>query len=87
MYKRISIVIVSLLMAILGKAHSVSGVVIDEQTKEPLLGVYVTLINDSAKVLMSSTTNGNGWFSLKDLNVTEAFVGLSYMGYESQKSL
>ena len=85
MYKRISIVIVSLLMAILGKAHSVSGVVIDEQTKEPLLGVYVTLINDSAKVLMSSTTNGNGWFSLKDLNVTEAFVGLSYMGYESQK--
>uniref|UniRef100_UPI0040267088 carboxypeptidase-like regulatory domain-containing protein n=1 Tax=Candidatus Limisoma sp. TaxID=3076476 RepID=UPI0040267088 len=64
MYKRISIVIVSLLMAILGKAHSVSGVVIDEQTKEPLLGVYVTLINDSAKVLMSSTTNGNGWFWL-----------------------
>lgn len=72
-------------MAILGKAHSVSGVVIDEQTKEPLPGVYVTLINDSAKVLMSSTTNGNGWFSLKDVNVAEAFVGLGYMGYETQK--
>lgn len=85
MYKRISIVIVSLLMAILGKAHSVSGVVIDEHTKEALPGVNVTLVNDSAKVLLNTTTNGNGWFMLRDVKVNEAFVGLIYMGYESQK--
>lgn len=85
MCKRLLIVIVSLIMPILGKANSISGVVIDEQTKEALPGVYVTLINDSTKVLMGTITNGNGWFLLKNVNAIEVFVGLSYMGYESQK--
>lgn len=73
------------LIAFVVQANSISGVVIDEHTKEALPGVYVTLINDSAKVLLNTTTNGNGWFSLNDVKVNEAFVGLNYMGYESQK--
>lgn len=73
------------LIAFVVQAKSISGVVIDEHTKEALPGVVITLVNDSAKVLLNTTTNGNGWFMLKDVKVNEAFVGLSYMGYESQK--
>lgn len=73
------------LIAFVVQAKSISGVVIDEHTKEALPGVNVTLVNDSAKVLLNTTTNGNGWFMLRDVKVNEAFVGLIYMGYESQK--
>ncbi|MCI5784002.1 MAG: carboxypeptidase-like regulatory domain-containing protein, partial [Bacteroidales bacterium] len=85
MFYRFITAICFALITFVGQAKSVSGVVIDEHTKEALPGVYVTLVNDSAKVLLNTTTNGNGWFMLKNVKVNEAFVGISYMGYESQK--
>ena len=66
-------------------AVGISGVVIDEQSKEPLPGVKVSLIDSLSKVVMQTSTNGNGWFSLNDVKSPETFIGLSYMGYESQK--
>ena len=85
MFYRFITAICFALITFVGQAKSVSGVVIDEHTKEALPGVYVTLVNDSAKVLLNTTTNGNGWFMLKNVKVNEAFVGIIYMGYESQK--
>lgn len=51
MFYRFITAICFALITFVGQAKSVSGVVIDEHTKEALPGVYVTLVNDSAKVL------------------------------------
>ena len=87
MFYRFITAICFALIAFVGQAKSVSGVVIDEHTKEALPGVYVTLVNDSAKVLLNTTTNGNGWFMLKDIKVNEAFVGIAIWDMNRKKSL
>lgn len=75
----------ALLIALAANAYSISGVVIDEQNGEPLPSVCVTLVGDSAVILKDTSTNGNGWFAINEVSLPEVFVGLSYMGYESQK--
>ncbi len=76
----------------MGIAHCLGGeriqhirVVIDEQNGEPLPSVCVTLVGDSAVILKDTSTNGNGWFAINEVSLPEVFVGLSYMGYETQK--
>ena len=49
------------------------------------VGVCVTLVGDSAVILKDTSTNGNGWFAINKVSLPEVFVGLSYMGYETQK--
>lgn len=75
----------ALLIALAANAYSISGVVIDEQNGEPLPSVCVTLVGDSAVILKDTSTNGNGWFAINEVSLPEVFVGLSYMGYETQK--
>ena len=78
--KRLHILLGCLILIQSLNAVGISGVVIDEQSKEPLPGVKVSLIDSLSKVVMQTSTNGNGWFSLNDVKKTETFVGLSYMG-------
>lgn len=74
------------LIAFVVQAKSISGVVIDEHTKEALPGVNVTLVNDSAKVLLNTTTNGNGWFMLRDVKVNEPLSVSSIWDMSRKKS-
>lgn len=71
------------LSAVIASAQGLSGVIIDEQTKEALAGVNVSLLGDSTQVVMQTSTNGNGWFSFGGVKDTYACIELTYTGYES----
>ena len=73
------------LSAVIASAQGLSGVIIDEQTKEALAGVNVSLLGDSTQVVMQTSTNGNGWFSFGGVKDTYACIELTYTGYESQR--
>ena len=45
------------LSAVIASAQGLSGVIVDEQTKEALAGVNVSLLGDSTQVVMQSSTN------------------------------
>lgn len=59
--------------------HSVSGVVKDEKTKEPLVFAHVVL-NDGPR---GTTTDLNGFFSVRSIQPI-AKVKVKYIGYETQ---
>lgn len=63
-------------------ARTISGVVIDEKDKEPLVGVYVTLSDDSISG-KHAVSNGNGWFILRNVHEQDVTLSLVYNGYES----
>ena len=73
------------LSAVIASAQGLSGVIIDEQTKEALAGVNVSLLGDSTQVVMQTSTNENGWFSFGGVKDTYACIELTYTGYESQR--
>ncbi|MGY8989173.1 MAG: TonB-dependent receptor plug domain-containing protein, partial [Flavobacteriales bacterium] len=58
-------------------SQNISGVIIDENTREPLIGVNVILSNTNG-----TTTNINGEFSLQ-LKENEKIITFKYIGYES----
>lgn len=63
-------------------ARTISGVVIDEKDKEPLVGVYVSLLGDTISG-NHAETNGNGWFMLRNVAEQDVTLTLVYNGYES----
>ena len=58
-------------------SQKISGIVIDENTREPLIGVNVILSNTNG-----TTTNIDGKFSL-ELKENERTITFKYIGYES----
>ena len=58
-------------------SQNISGVVMDEDTREPLIGVNVILSNTNG-----TTTNIDGEFSLQ-LKENEKTITFKYIGYES----
>ena len=58
-------------------SQKISGIVIDENTREPLIGVNVILSNTNG-----TTTNIDGKFSLQ-LKENERTITFKYIGYES----
>ena len=59
-------------------SQKISGIVIDENTREPLIGVNVILSNTNG-----TTTNIDGEFSL-NMKENEKTITFKYIGYESQ---
>lgn len=55
----------------------VEGVVLEENSKKPLPGVIVKLINSEGKVIHQTTTGGNGSYSFDDVNCNKDFTVLA----------
>ena len=64
-----------------GTINKVNGTVIDRTDNSKLIGVNVTLSNDSGQVA-GTTTDNNGKFSL-DADTGNYILELSYIGYET----
>lgn len=62
-------------------ARTVTGTVVDENN-EPMIGASVQLSSDKT---VCTTTNTNGYFSLKNVPDTETHLNVRYVGYETQK--
>ena len=62
-------------------AREVIGTVVDENN-EPMIGASVQLSSDKT---VGTTTNTNGYFSLKNVPDTETHLNVRYVGYETQK--
>ena len=69
-------VVVLLISFSLALSQKISGIVIDENTREPLIGVNVILSNTNG-----TTTNIDGKFSLT-LKENERIITFKYIGYE-----
>ena len=76
MRKYLSVVLVLISFAS-SLSQKISGIVIDENTREPLIGVNVILSNTNG-----TTTNIDGKFSLQ-LKENERTITFKYIGYES----
>lgn len=62
-------------------AREVIGTVVDENN-EPMIGASVQLSSDKT---VGTTTNTDGYFSLKNVPDTETHLNVRYVGYETQK--
>lgn len=60
--------------------NAVSGKIYDKETKEPLVGVVVSIPNTQT----GSTTNNNGTFTLTSENPFDS-IEINYVGYKNQK--
>lgn len=60
---------------------SLTGTVIDAETKEPIFGVNIAIEN----TLFGSATNSKGKFSIKNIPPGKYTIKLSAIGYETQK--
>jgi outer membrane receptor protein involved in Fe transport len=54
----------------------ISGVVLDAETKDPLIGALVTIGDEH------TTTNDIGFFTITELEAASATITISYIGYE-----
>lgn len=62
-------------------AREVIGTVVDENN-DPMIGASVQLSSDKT---VGTTTNTDGYFSLKNVPDTETHLNVRYVGYETQK--
>ena len=60
--------------------QTIKGKVVDNQTKQPLLGVNVLLLNSDPKV--GTTTDENGNFRLEGISIGRISLAFTYLGYE-----
>lgn len=71
--------------AVFGQStQTIRGVVVDEITKAPLVGVNILVITGSDKTLGSST-DVNGNFRIENVPVGRQTLKISYIGYEEQQ--
>jgi hypothetical protein len=62
--------------------QTIRGTVTDAVTGSPLYGVYI-IVKDS-EPLIGTTTDINGLFELKKINIGRQTLEISYLGYETQ---
>ncbi len=65
-----------------GLTQTVRGVVLDTDSKSPLVGVHVTLLDSDPIVGAVSDVNGN--FRLNHVAIGRISLKISYMGYKNQ---
>ncbi|OYU95400.1 MAG: TonB-dependent receptor [Bacteroidetes bacterium B1(2017)] len=84
--KRILFSSLFLLLAFLGQAQDytqiVRGTVIDKDTKQPLIGATVMVINDTKNY--GATTDENGKFKIEKVHLGRKTVKVTYLGYEDR---
>ena len=61
--------------------YTLTGRVIDGNTKEPLLGTAIGIENTA----LGTTSNADGYFRLEGLKDKEVVVLVNFMGYKSQR--
>ncbi|MCH7403182.1 outer membrane beta-barrel protein [Belliella kenyensis] len=64
-------------------AQSISGRVLDQETKESLPGAYVFIKTINGETLQSTFTDGNGKFSFQKPNVSIFNLEISFVGYST----
>lgn len=66
-----------------GSKHgSLTGIVIDVKTKQPLPYVNVVIRDVNSKILTGGITGDNGKFSIKKIDLGKNSVEIQYMGYK-----
>lgn len=85
--KKLSILFVLIIASLHGYAtetytQTIRGKVIDIDTKAPLIGVNVILLNSNPFVGVS--TDANGEFRIENVNIGRVNLKLTYLGYEEK---
>ena len=62
------------------KGEGILGKVVDENTKTPLIGANVLILNASPAI--GTSTDLNGVFEIKGLEIGRYDLGINYLGYE-----
>jgi len=62
------------------KTQSIKGLITDVETKQPLIGVAVYVLN--VEPMIGTTTDFNGEFTLENVPVGRQIVQAQYIGYE-----
>ncbi len=63
------------------QVNSISGKVVDADTKEPLAGATVAIEGTT----LGTTTNGRGQFSLSGISQERVTINIAFIGYETQR--
>ena len=63
-----------------GPTQTVRGIVLDADSKAPLVGVNVTI--EGSEPLIGAVTGPDGEFRLPDVAVGRIAINLSYLGYQ-----
>jgi len=63
------------------QVNSISGKVVDADTKEPLAGATVAIEGTT----LGTTTNGRGQFSLSGISQDRVTINIAFIGYETQR--
>lgn len=61
--------------------NKISGMVVDDSTNEKLEAATVALIDENGKMLLGTTTGGDGKFELKGVENGSYLMRVSYLGY------
>lgn len=77
----IATIVLFLILALTSRAQSIQGIVQDEQTKEPLIGVAVSVKGNDAKTV----TDIDGNFEINGLKNGTYTLIVSYIGYRTQQ--
>lgn len=80
--KRTVILIYSLCISLLTFAYNIKGVVLDKETKEPLIGVSIYSKDNTA---IGTTTDLDGNFTLEISGNKSSIIIISYIGFEVQE--
>ncbi|CAL2090546.1 TonB-dependent receptor domain-containing protein [Tenacibaculum sp. 190524A02b] len=67
----------------LPKPGTVSGKVIDQNTKEPLPYVNIVIKDTAKKIITGGITNENGIFSIKNIPEGNSIVEVQFIGYKT----
>ncbi|MEO1021581.1 MAG: TonB-dependent receptor [Bacteroidota bacterium] len=81
-YIRFSLFLVFVLSASSIRAQTVTGIIIDTDTKEPLIGANIVLVNHQPLIGTSSNTEGH--FELQGLPVGRQSFRITYLGYRQR---
>jgi hypothetical protein len=72
-------------MFVFGQSSTIRGVVLDQQSETPLIGVTVQLVAPAESTTsIGATTDVNGVFVLRAVPVGRQAIRVSYLGYEAQ---
>ncbi len=69
-------------IAILAQTATISGIVQDESTRQPLIGANVVLLNTQ----LGTTTDEDGFFQLTDVPAGHYTLLVEYLGYQSYQT-
>lgn len=62
--------------------QTLRGAVVDADSKSPLIGVQIILVDSDP--LKGTVTNGNGLFNLENIPIGRVNLKISYIGYDTQ---